>query len=257
MTRSDSIFRTFKAVAGRIVAVGGWILLNLLALWIARSWSSPLIAIVLVAGISPAYVCIVHWLDRRWKWMGLRSLAAVLPKAHQSGSDFTKHLRLQMLVITSGFAATLFFLSMQLYFDLGSARRPSFVLETMTLLFFLASLLNLLQIVLVDFRFQSTFDREVEASELLRRHLAKKLAVFRDLSWHALVAPVILAFSLIDLRLCIAVNSTYGILLFTYYFLPCGPIVVDHYYKTGVAKPPQPPGGDTPTASSGASGEGR
>lgn len=231
--RCKANYRAILAIAGRVGAVGGWLLLNLLAYYclVLFGGSESLVTIGLVAVLSPLYICLVHYLDRRLEWFGLRHLSQILSRSDASKDAFTKQIGLQTLVITSGFAATLFLLSMEFHVEFYGDQRPGFILEAMTILFFVAGILNLLQIVLLGFRSKHDFSESGLAPPGLERHLDKKISIFRDISWHALLAPLVLAFSILDFRLCVVVNGAYGILLFTYYFLPCGPKVIEHLYS--------------------------
>jgi len=227
MSERDSTARQSCGAArtGRITMLSAWTALNLIAFgmleWLPSA--STIVIILLIVVASPLFIEAVHAWDQRFHCLGLRCMRQALPQIR--ADHFRRSVRLEMLVITSGFAATLFILSVQLYLELGPGRTPPAVMETMALLFFLASVINLLQILLHDFKLSC----DLSGVKEMKDRIDKKLEFFMGISWHALVSPVILAFSLLDERLSVVVNLLYGFLLFHYYFLPSFPAVVEYH----------------------------
>lgn len=225
--------RVISIYRSRAATVALWVALNAPFAWAAQGplAQSSLTVIFLVVFLTPMYVWLVHKLDHRSHWLGILCLREAFRRganktAERRGDEFRRTLRLEMLTIMSGFAATLFVLSVQFYFDLEDARRPPFVLEAMAILFFLASILNLLQIVLYDFRL--TAQGEGKVYRKMREHTDKKLKRFQDTAWHSLVAPMILAFFVIHPVLAVGMNCIYGLTLFFYYFLPCDQEILEY-----------------------------
>ena len=215
---------SMATTAGRGLCATAWVLLNFLA--IKNLYLFPQFEVFIVLGmvvaVSPTYVLLIHWLDENFKLLGLRSLRELTKRRGStkakdaSREDFRRTVRLQMAVITSGFAGTFLFFSIQLHFDLEE--RPPFIIEAMILLFFLASLFNILQIILSDFRLATKGEKD-PAFRAIRKCLDWRLRCFRELSWHLLISPMILAIALIDFYFCLVVNVFYGLMLFFYYFL--------------------------------------
>lgn len=243
----------------RRACVALWVVVNVLA--IVALYSLPdyrvFVVLLMVVVLTPSYVFLTHWLDESYRWLGLRSLCRQAKTLPAKADGFRRTLRLEMLVITSGFAGTFFFLSIQLYFEIGPELRPPWVLETMAVLFFAACLLNLLQIVLYDFRLATRSEERAEFDEL-RRGVDRRLLRFRDFSWHALATPIVLAFALIDFTFCLVVNLVYGLVLFSYYFLSGDQRTLGFYdAKPATESAPVPSAGaPAPAASASASGAG-
>lgn len=208
---------TGRARAGRVAAFGGWLALNGAgcALALVSPLPPSLVVITVVVVLSPVYVALVHHWDKRHHWFGLRCMGQVAPRKPE---PFRRNLRLEILVITSGFSATLFILSLQLYLDLAPERRPAGVLEVMALLFFLSSITNLLQLLLQDFKMAT--DLTDDRLQHTKARIDRKLAFFLEIGWSALISAIVVAFTFIATWLALAANALYGLLLLHYYFLP-------------------------------------
>jgi hypothetical protein len=199
-----------STLRGRVLVFSSWTILNVSAFFLSGRFQEEAVLIVvpLVVILSPFFVEAVHVWDKQVHKFGLRCMRQAVPTL--PSSDFRRSVRLQMLAITSGFAATLFILSVQLYLELGPQRLSFTLIKVMALLFFLASVLNLLQILLHDFKLSC----DLSNLPKLKDDIDGKLEFFMILSWHSLVSPVVLAFALLDLQLCVLVNLLYGYLLF-------------------------------------------
>lgn len=199
------------------ICLGIWIALNLALAFCYRllptAYQLPTV-LFWTAFITPLYVETTHDLDQRKSWRGLRHLRSLMKDSRSS--PFRKTLRLEMLAINSGFAATFFLLSLQLLLDSENASGQFPILVVMVALFFLATILNILQLILYDFRLAVEGHSNYGA---IAGSIKSRLTMFGQLAWHFQIAAVIVGFALIHIDFCIAMNTLYGSLLFAYYFL--------------------------------------
>lgn len=124
--------------------------------------------------------------------------------------------RITAVSVTTGFAATLFVLIIDLWQSHAQQSTPFHraVVVTAALGFFFASVTNLLQLAIFDY---------LETGKWVpddAKTLGSKLRTLRFRAWDFLVTPLILIFCLVDPALSLGVNLSYGLILYWYYFLP-------------------------------------
>jgi hypothetical protein len=179
--------------------------------------------VFLVAVVTPVHISLVHALDRRLGLFGIHWMRHKNNSAPDEGGE-TRKIRYEISVLTVWFAATLCFMSILLYSNPMRAGSSGLILKVMATLFFFASILSLLQtIVYAHYRVAS------KSSDTLRKHLLRILKNFRTYTWNALVLPIILGLSLVDVFLCISANALFGVLLYYYYFLELNDDIVEEF----------------------------
>lgn len=239
---------------GRTICLAIWFCFHfLIALQLAGTvprpplWFSPgsdpglqLLQQILTAGDFPVYLLVlagaflyvplVHWMDKRFRCAGVRSMLTHWPAARHArmpdAAQQQRHgLRIQTITIKFGFAATIFVLCVDLYSENSGSqaflKEKAYILMTMAALFLFATFANLIQLVLYDALFAPGFSSVPENYRArMTATIQTKIRRLRVLSWQFLIAPTILGSILLNPWMAITVNFAYGLLLYHYYFLP-------------------------------------
>lgn len=196
-----------------------------LRVWLPASESLPWVVYLFVLG-APLYVVLVHLGDRRWKTGGVLSVldfyqkngpADAVPDSSGTPRSIARQVDRQRVTITTGFAALLLWQALRFYREVIASKEYLLAvpLLTVAILLSVACISNLLQLVLFELMDHPKFARTQRTS------LHRKFRLFSEISWHCLLTPIILFWTVLpypQLWFALVVNGFYGVCLYAYYF---------------------------------------